>query len=111
MNFAKDQTSGKEGFQWLKKIKQLNPDIVVILITAYGDVEIAVKAMQKGATDFVLKPWQNEKLTATISAAIELRDSKIKADRFHIQQKQLSADLDHNFQNIISAVINTVWKL
>jgi len=101
MNFAKDQTSGKEGFYWLEQIKQLDKEIVVILITAYGDVEIAVQAIRKGATDFVLKPWQNEKLLATISAALELRDSKIEADKLRNQQEQLSADLDHNFQEII----------
>ncbi len=60
MNFTLDATSGVEGFLWLEKILQIDPSAVVILITAYGDVEIAVKAVKAGATDFVLKPWQNE---------------------------------------------------
>lgn len=61
MNFSKDITSGKEGFYWLTQILEKDPDAVVILITAFGDVEMAVRALKEGATDFVLKPWQNEK--------------------------------------------------
>ncbi len=67
MNFSKDTTSGKEGFEWLGQIKERDPDAVVIMITAFGDVEMAVRALKEGATDFILKPWQNEKLVATIS--------------------------------------------
>ena len=76
MNFTKDAISGKEGFYWLNKILEIDPNSVVIFITAYGDVENAVKAIKKGAIDFVHKPWQNEKLLATISAAIKLRESR-----------------------------------
>ena len=57
MNFTMDATSGVEGFLWLEKILQIDPSAVVILITAYGDVEIAVRAVKAGATDFVLRPW------------------------------------------------------
>ncbi|RQW07644.1 response regulator, partial [candidate division KSB1 bacterium] len=62
MNFTKDLTSGSEGFHWLERILEIDPSIVVILMTAYGDVDTAVKAMKGGATDFITKPWQNEKL-------------------------------------------------
>jgi DNA-binding NtrC family response regulator len=72
MNFSKDITSGKEGFYWLEQILGHDPSAVVILITAFGDVEMAVRALKAGATDFILKPWQNEKLVATISTAIRL---------------------------------------
>ena len=75
MNFSKDITSGKEGFYWLNQIREKDPDAVVILITAFGDVEMAVRALKEGATDFVLKPWQNEKLIATISSAAKLKQS------------------------------------
>ncbi|HYX10258.1 MAG TPA: response regulator, partial [Bacteroidales bacterium] len=61
MNFTKDAISGQEGFDWLEKILTLDPTAVVVFITAYGDAEKAVKAIKSGATDFVLKPWQNEK--------------------------------------------------
>lgn len=72
MNFTRDRSSGKEGFQWLDRILDINPEAVVILFTAYGDVEMAVRAIKAGATDFVLKPWENEKLLATIRSAMEL---------------------------------------
>jgi DNA-binding NtrC family response regulator len=101
MNFERDVTSGKEGFHWLNKILDLDPTAVVILITAYGDVEMAVKAVKVGAVDFILKPWQNEKLLATISATLQLRKSRLEANHLRIQQKQLSADIDHPFQDII----------
>lgn len=75
MNYGNDITSGKEGFYWLNEILSINPKAIVILITAYGDVEMAVQALKVGATDFVLKPWQNEKLIATLSAASKLSRS------------------------------------
>src|SRR5210317_1193518 len=61
MNFTKDVSSGSEGFHWLSKILEINPSAVVVLITAYGDEQTAVQAIKSGATDFVLKPWENEK--------------------------------------------------
>nr|WP_262897325.1 sigma-54 dependent transcriptional regulator [Rufibacter sp. SYSU D00308] len=75
MNFREDTTSGNEGFHWLKEILDRDPSAVVIMITAFGDVEMAVRALKEGATDFVLKPWQNEKLLATLSAAAKLKTS------------------------------------
>jgi DNA-binding NtrC family response regulator len=75
MNFTEDTTSGKEGFFWLEKILEQTPKAVVVMITAYGDVEMAVKALKLGATDFVLKPWQNEKLLATVLSAAKLSNS------------------------------------
>jgi len=101
MNFTLDATSGVEGFLWLEKILQIDPSAVVILITAYGDVEIAVKAVKAGATDFVLKPWQNEKLLATISSALNLRYSRLEVDRLRGRQKQLSDDIDQKYHNMI----------
>ncbi len=101
MNFERDVTSGQEGFYWLNKIINIDPSAVVILITAYGDVEMAVQAVKEGATDFILKPWQNEKLLATISATMALRKSKLEAKQLRIQQKQLSSDIDQPFQDII----------
>lgn len=72
MNFTKDVMSGQEGFTWLETVLGLDPQAVVILMTAYGDVETAIRAVKQGATDFVLKPWHNEKLLATVSAAMQL---------------------------------------
>jgi DNA-binding NtrC family response regulator len=101
MNFTQDVSSGKEGFLWLNKILEIDSSAVVILITAYGDVEMAVKAIKAGAVDFVLKPWQNEKLLATIHAGITLRRSKLEAISFKSREKQLAADLDYQYHGII----------
>lgn len=101
MNFTKDAISGQEGFDWLNKILELDPDAVVVFITAYGDAEKAVKAIKMGATDFVLKPWQNEKLLATVSSAIKLRRSKREADSLRQKQKEISAIQDQPFHEFI----------
>lgn len=101
MNFARGETSGREGFHWLGRILALDPSAVVILITAYGDVGMAVKAIKEGATDFILKPWQNEKLLATLSAALSLRESRTEALTLRERQDRLGADLDRPFSDII----------
>ncbi len=101
MNFTMDATSGVEGFMWLDKILQIDPSAVVILITAFGDVEMAVKAVKAGATDFVLKPWQNEKLLATISSALNLRYSKLEVDKLRSRERQLSRDIDQRYHDMI----------
>ena len=101
MNFTIDSTSGVEGFMWLDKILQLDSSAVVILITAFGDVEMAVKAVKSGAVDFVLKPWQNEKLLATISSALNLRYSRLEVDKLRSQQQQLSKDIDQRYHDMI----------
>ena len=103
MNFTMDATSGVEGFMWLDKILQLDPSAVVILITAFGDVEMAVKAVKSGATDFVLKPWQNEKLLATLHSALRLRQSRLEVDRLLSRQKQMSDDIDKKYHNMIGS--------
>lgn len=103
MNFTMDVTSGKEGFYWLNKILEIDTAAVVVLITAYGDVEMAVRAIKEGATDFVLKPWQNEKLLATISSAMNLRRTRAEVDNLRKRQRQLFADLDHPFKDFIGS--------
>ncbi|SOE22063.1 DNA-binding transcriptional response regulator, NtrC family, contains REC, AAA-type ATPase, and a Fis-type DNA-binding domains [Spirosomataceae bacterium TFI 002] len=70
MNFTQDVNSGREGFLWLDKILDIKPKAKVVLFTAYGDVEMAVKSMKLGAKDFVLKPWDNEKLLETLNTAL-----------------------------------------
>lgn len=101
MNFTDDVSSGEEGFFWLNKILDIDPAVAVILITAYGDIDKAVKAVKEGATDFVLKPWQNEKLLATVSSALKLTDSRRQVQALKQQQKQLSSDIDHHYREII----------
>jgi len=101
MNFTKDVSSGKEGFFWLDKILSIDPSAVVVMITAYGDVELAVKAIKEGATDFTVKPWENKKLQATILSAMKLRASRLESDKLRSLQKQVSADIDNKYQDII----------
>ncbi|HYH55288.1 MAG TPA: response regulator, partial [Anseongella sp.] len=72
MNFTRDRSSGKEGFEWLDRILDIDRKAVVVLFTAYGDVEMAVRAIKAGAADFVLKPWENEKLLTTVRTAMDL---------------------------------------
>lgn len=112
MNFTEDVSSGKEGFRWLQRILEIDSSLTVVLITAYGDVEKAVKAIKLGATDFVVKPWQNEKLLATIHSALNLSRSRREVDRLKTQQKQLSADIDQHYQDIIgqSAAMNKIFQ-
>jgi two-component system response regulator HydG len=113
MNFSKDTTSGKEGFYWLSQIVERDPKAVVILITAFGDVEMAVRALKDGATDFVLKPWQNEKLLATISAAIKLKRSYNEVDTLKKAKKQLQDDSNQPFRAILgkSSAIRKVFDI
>jgi DNA-binding NtrC family response regulator len=94
MNFTKGQDTGNEGFYWLNRILKSDPDAIVILITAYGDVEIAVRAIQEGATDFILKPFDNNKLLATINTAIKLRLSKVQVKKLKKTQAVITKDLE-----------------
>jgi DNA-binding NtrC family response regulator len=80
-NFARGATDAAEGFQWLSEILRRDPDAVVVMITAHGGVQIAVEAMKRGATDFVSKPWSNERLLATIRTAAALRTSRGSAGK------------------------------
>jgi two-component system response regulator HydG len=117
MNFTKDAISGQEGFHWLNKILEIDPNAVVVFITAYGDAEKAVMAIKAGATDFILKPWQNEKLLATISASVKLYRSKAETATLKSNQKELSAVLDQPFHDFIGnspqmkAVFATIQKV
>ena len=101
MNFTRDVSSGKEGFAWLGRILEIDPRAVVVLITAYGDVDMAVRAIKEGAFDFIQKPWQNEKLLATISAGMKMRATRLEAEGLRQTQRQLSADMDQPFHDFI----------
>jgi DNA-binding NtrC family response regulator len=101
MNFKKGVNDGEEGFYWLNQILKIDSNAVVILITAYGEVDIAVKAIKNGATDFVLKPWKNQKLMATILAALQLRKSKKEVEKLKETQEKLSDDLNNRYTDFI----------
>jgi DNA-binding NtrC family response regulator len=101
MNFSKDATSGKEGFHWLNIILEIDPAAVVIFITGYGDIELAVQGIKEGATNFLLKPWENKKLLATITANLKVRESKKELEDLRIKQKVLIATQDQSYSEII----------
>ena len=89
MNFRQDAVSGKEGFHWLEEILKLDAKAVVIFITAYADTEKAVQAIKQGAADFIPKPWQNEKLIATVSSALQLSFSRTEVETLKQQKEAL----------------------
>lgn len=101
MNYQKGASDGREGLYWLEHILSIDRDYVVILMTAYGNVELAVQAIKKGATDFILKPWENEKLFATLSAASKLRQSNKKVKKLEKIHASLQKDINRKFEHII----------
>ena len=78
MNFHTDINTGNEGLYWLSEIKKLRPDIEVVLFTAYADIQLAVEGMKRGAFDFVVKPWDNDKLIQILQAAYANRSKEAK---------------------------------
>ena len=117
MNFARGNNSGKEGFHWLEQIVSLDPSVAVIMITAFGDVETAVHAIKEGATDFVLKPWQNDRLITTILNTLQLHQSKKEVDQLRAQKHHLSEAMDSPYKVFIGEspamlhVFNTIRKV
>lgn len=113
MNFSVGERAGREGLQWLARIQEIDADAVVILITAYSAVSTAVDAMKLGATDFVAKPWQNEKLVATLKAAVKLRRSLDESTELRRQNKELAAEINRPSDAILgeSGAMATVFQM
>ena len=86
MNYSAGKTSGKEGMMWLNEILSVNPLQQVVMITAYGDIKLAVEAMKQGAADFIVKPWENEKLEATVNASFQ--HSQARKELYQLKTKQ-----------------------
>jgi DNA-binding NtrC family response regulator len=93
MNYRRGTNDGREGLYWLKFLRETDPTLIVILMTAYGDVELAVESLKTGATDFILKPWNNEKLLATLTAAWTLRSTSKKLQKAEQVQESMQNDL------------------
>jgi DNA-binding NtrC family response regulator len=112
MNFSPGVTSGKEGLIFLERIKAIDPAVSVVLMTAYGDIDLAVNAMKLGATDFVVKPWENKKLLATVSAAHRLTISNREINTLRDTQKVISDVANTPFSHIVgqSEVMNSVFN-
>ncbi|MGW8317148.1 MAG: sigma-54-dependent transcriptional regulator, partial [Bacteroidales bacterium] len=117
MNFLAGINTGNEGLYWLNRIKKEHPDISVVLITAYGDVELAVKALKQGATDFVPKPWDNSKLLATVKSAMQLNHSKKEVGYLKLKEKGLKQEINRGEKHLIGSspallqVMNVVRKV
>jgi DNA-binding NtrC family response regulator len=117
MNFKSGVNTGNEGIYWLQRIKESHPDISILMITAYGDVELAVKALKAGATDFVLKPWDNTKLLATVRSAIQLNISRKEIKDLRQKEKILKESINREEKSIIGTspefmnVLKTVEKV
>jgi len=99
MNFSVGINSGNEGIFWMKEILKQDPLAVVILITAYGNIELAVNALKEGATDFIQKPWEDEKLLSTILTGYKLRRSKLEIDQLKNKQQHLNQKLNAEYQH------------
>ncbi len=113
MNFVTGERSGREGLTWLARILELDPEAVVVLITAYSAIDTAVEAMKLGAFDFVAKPWQNEKLVATLRAAVEHRRSRLEAASLKRQNRELAAEINRPSELILgtSPAMRRVFEL
>jgi DNA-binding NtrC family response regulator len=90
MNFSAGVNTGNEGIYWLNRILKSDPLASVVMITAYSDVNLAVRAIKEGATDFVVKPWDNNKLITTLKAAFKLRQSKVENKKLRDRQKHIN---------------------
>ena len=117
MNFSAGVNTGNEGLYWLKEIKKKAPHISVIMMTAYGAIDLAVKALKEGAVDFVLKPWNNDKLLATVKSAYSLRKSQKEVGQLKEKQNNLKQLINQNKNYIIgnskalTSVLNLVRKV
>jgi DNA-binding NtrC family response regulator len=117
MNFQAGVNTGNEGIYWLGRIKETNPEISVVMITAYGDIDLAVKALKTGASDFILKPWDNEKLLATLKLAIQLNLSIKEVKQLKERETELKKEMNRDQKFIIGSspqlmkVLNMVRKV
>jgi DNA-binding NtrC family response regulator len=92
LNYTRDTTSGEEGLDLLTRIREIEPTAAVVVMTAWGSIDVAVEAMRRGARDFVQKPWDNARLLATLRTQIELRRALRQSERLAAGQRALHAD-------------------
>ncbi|MTI33116.1 sigma-54-dependent transcriptional regulator [Xanthovirga aplysinae] len=113
MNFSAGLNNGNEGLFWLKEIKKLSPDTEVVLMTAFAEVELAVNALKLGAADFIVKPWQNEKLIATLQTVIKLRHSNQQIGELKNRENGLKQELynPNDFLDTFSPAMQKVMQM
>lgn len=117
MNFRQGDTTGNQGMFWLKKILSMSLDTQVILLTAYADIHLAVESIKEGALDFIVKPWQNEKLLSTVKTANLVSQEKKTVKQLRSQRKTLVTSLEKNYEPLIGSsqqiqnIRNTIEKV
>jgi DNA-binding NtrC family response regulator len=117
MNFSAGVNTGNEGLFWLSRIREIRPDLEVVLFTAYGDVELAVKALKQGAADFIMKPWDNDKLKATLRNVFKLQQSKKEIKNLKRRENALKSEINRDNYFIVAQspqmreVLNLVRKV
>jgi DNA-binding NtrC family response regulator len=117
MNYKAGENSGNEGLYWLRRILKTDPSMVVILITAYADIELAVTGIKDGATDFIVKPWENQKLLTTLKAALQLRESRRELDVLKQKQQVMREEMDRQFKKyegkspVMKEIHDTILKV
>ena len=92
LNYTRDTTSGKEGLDLLMRLQAVHPSLPVVVMTAYGTIDGAVEAMRRGARDFVVKPWENDRLLATLRAQVELARALRRADTLEDANRRTASD-------------------
>lgn len=113
MNFSAKVNTGNEGLYWLGHLKKSHPDIAVVVFTAYADIDLAVEAIKKGATDFVVKPWDNDKLVASLENAYNLSKSKREIKHLKEIKQELVGDSQMYWgtSGVMKRLNNTVSKV
>jgi len=117
MNFSAGVNTGNEGLFWLNEIKKIDSEVEVVMFTAYGDVELAVNALKRGAADFILKPWENEKLLATLKSALRFRKSRLEVQSLKSRETSIKQEINRDHSLIIGSspaimkVMNMVQKV
>ncbi|MFP4470998.1 MAG: sigma-54-dependent transcriptional regulator [Bacteroidales bacterium] len=112
MNFSAGINTGNEGIYWLRKIRAADPGVMAVLLTAYGSVDLAVKALKEGGADFLQKPWENERLLATVNNVLKLRRSKMEVEGLRQKQQHLAEGIEKEFVLFAgkSPAMQRVWN-
>jgi DNA-binding NtrC family response regulator len=114
LNYARDTTSGKEGMDLLEGIQKLDPDLPVVVMTAWATIDLAVECMRKGAADFIQKPWENARVKATVANQAELYRAKRKATLLEDENRSLKASKSRDFlarSEVMKPLINMMNKV
>jgi len=113
MNFQAGVQTGNEGFFWMNEINRIDPNAVIVLITAYGDIELAVRTIKEGAFDFVMKPWDNDKILSTLTAAFHFSKTRTELRDLKEKQQQIFEDIDRRYKILwgVSGVMHDIFEM